>query len=154
MAVEYSSHAVQSMVEELLEIGMGYNSRAASMLKDYAALLAKTEVACDNCEGLGMIRVAHGNTPDSHWPCPHCNSGVVQGDPLQWFVHLQAMWEKDAKEYLNKWGQHMPGSVEVFAEQMALAIKRTRIGQLRGKYKGSFSTVEEFLQARKEDAGE
>lgn len=151
MSVKYSSQSVLNIREDLIEPGFGMNLSAAEMLKDYAALLAVNEVACDNCKGSGKIQVAHGEGTDSYWNCPHCMGGVVHGDPLQEFATLLARWETDAKEYLFTWGQHMPCSVENMAEMLEAAIKRTRLGHLRGKYKGKFSTVEEFLEDRRND---
>jgi hypothetical protein len=143
----YSSQTLIEHAEELEEIGMGFNSVAAELLRDYAALLAKTERDCTNCSGLGLIQVAEGSK-DDYWNCPHCHKGVVQYDPTEKLYALRDTWAQDASEYLNTWGQHMPASLDCLVEQLDEALKPITISNLRGKYKGRFSTIDEFLKDR------
>jgi hypothetical protein len=44
---------------------------------------------------------------------------------------LLLKWEKDADEYLNLWGMHMPFSLEMGAEMLrdALAIDKAEAGK-------------------------
>jgi hypothetical protein len=138
----YSSKTLLEHAEELEEIGMGYNPSAASFLRDYAALLAKTERECEVCKSSGKLE-------GTDYTCHTCyGSGLVQYDPTEKVYRLRDTWAQDAREYLNTWGQHMPVSLDCLVEQLDEALKPITISNLRGKYKGRFSSVDEFLKDR------
>lgn len=151
MGVEYTSRDVLEHAEELMEIGRHYNPSAAAFLKDYARLLAKNEHECYACHGSGSLEM--GNREP--WACHTCHgSGKTHYDPCARLIALRNMWEQDAREYLNTYGQHMPASLECLIEQLDAAMKPLQVHQLRGKYRGCFSSVQEFIEDRKAEDGE